>query len=248
MNILLYAPGLLLVLLVGTGLSETVVCLCICALVQLVLGLPFLATHPLPYLTRSFELTRVFMHQWTVNYRFLSEEMFVSRELSVGLLVLTVIVLIAFIRKIYHENWLELLRRQGKAVRVLGMVGPEALIGVGSVTPHFIISTLFLSNFIGIVFARTLHYQFYCWYFFSLPYLVWQCQALPVVVKVGVLLGVEVAFNVYPSTWWSSTILQCCHVVLLWALYVSPSPLALEPLPRSGKTTATTTTKTKKIL
>merc|ERR1712232_1104398 len=30
---------------------------------------------------------------------------------------------------------------------------------------------MFATNYIGIAFARTLHYQFYCWYFYSLPIL-----------------------------------------------------------------------------
>ncbi len=36
-----------------------------------------------------------------------------------------------------------------------------------------ILTVLFVSNLIGVSLARTLHYQFYVWYFHSLPYLLW---------------------------------------------------------------------------
>ena len=32
---------------------------------------------------------------------------------------------------------------------------------------------LFTSNLVGMAFARSLHYQFYVWYFYSLPFLLW---------------------------------------------------------------------------
>ncbi|XP_022960360.1 uncharacterized protein LOC111461109 isoform X3 [Cucurbita moschata] len=37
-----------------------------------------------------------------------------------------------------------------------------------------VVTTMFVGNFIGVVCARSLHYQFYSWYFFSIPYLLWR--------------------------------------------------------------------------
>jgi alpha-1,3-mannosyltransferase len=50
------------------------------------------------------------------------------------------------------------------------------------VSPRFITTILFFSNFIGVMFARSMHYQFYSWYFFTLPWILWQ-TSLPVVIR-----------------------------------------------------------------
>lgn len=82
MNVLLFAPGLLLLLLQHSAhapaatnakpstllqwmrrYSETVSCLAICAAVQLLLGAPFLATFPVEYISRAFNFGRVFMYR-----------------------------------------------------------------------------------------------------------------------------------------------------------------------------------------
>ena len=42
-------------------------------LLQLVLGAPFLVAAPASYLRKAFELSRVFLHKWTVNLHFLPE-------------------------------------------------------------------------------------------------------------------------------------------------------------------------------
>lgn len=91
MNILLQSPGLLMLYLMGLGFKNTVMCLSTCAAIQIVLGWPFLSTYPVSYIEKSFELNRVFMYKWTVNLKFLSEEMFISKQLSLGLLVATVL-------------------------------------------------------------------------------------------------------------------------------------------------------------
>lgn len=90
MNMLLYAPGVLLVLLLGCGLKETVICLTICASIQILLGIPFLTTYPVEYISQAFDIGRVFTFKWTVNYKFLQEDIFTGKPLSILLLLLTI--------------------------------------------------------------------------------------------------------------------------------------------------------------
>ena len=42
-------------------------------LMQVVLGAPFLVAAPASYVRKAFELSRVFLHKWTVNLHFLPE-------------------------------------------------------------------------------------------------------------------------------------------------------------------------------
>jgi alpha-1,3-mannosyltransferase len=60
MNVLLFAPGLLLLLLQSSpGIMETIICLGICAALQIILGAPFLCTYPVSYIRKAFEFDRV---------------------------------------------------------------------------------------------------------------------------------------------------------------------------------------------
>lgn len=97
MNVLLFAPAILLLYLINLGIRQTIKQLTICALIQLLLGAPFLFTHPIEYLRGSFNFGRVFEHKWTVNYRFLPVEYFVHKYFHIALLVVHVCLLIIFI-------------------------------------------------------------------------------------------------------------------------------------------------------
>lgn len=133
---------------------------------QLLLGAPFLLHHPVAYVSRSFELGRVFKFEWTVNFKFLNEATFVSPVLSVVLLALTVLTL-----SLFASKWVRSAREvkafsadcgvRGRADVSSG--GGSALVGTGGVNvrlhPEYIVKTLFVSNLIGIVFCRSLHYQ-----------------------------------------------------------------------------------------
>jgi len=91
MNMLLFAPGIFLLLLMSVGIKGTIECISLCALLQLLLGLPFLTTYPIQYIQRSFDFGRVFMYKWTVNLKFLPEEVFRSKPVSIFLLLLTLL-------------------------------------------------------------------------------------------------------------------------------------------------------------
>jgi ALG3 protein len=79
-------------------------------------------------------------------------------------------------------------------------------------------------NFIGIVCARTLHYQFYSWYCHSLPFLLWS-TGLQTWQRLAIWVAIEVVWNVYPPTAASSLLLLTCHCVLLMALWRRPTHL-----------------------
>ena len=72
------------------------------------------------------------------------------------------------------------------------------------VTPDFVMTSILAANVVGLLFARSLHYQFYAYLAWSTPFLLW--RALPNAALVYPLwLLQEWAWNVFPSTSESST-------------------------------------------
>lgn len=221
MNVLLFAPGLLLLLLqVGPDLKTVILRLGLgCALPQLLLGAPFLATFPVSYLRKAFELDRVFFYKWTVNFKFINESLFLSKPWALGLLICHLVTLAVLARK-----WC--LAAKKATGRCLFIGRP--------LSPQYVAYTLLLTNFVGIVFARTLHYQFYSWYFHSIPYLLWTTNVYPLPVKLLVLASMEYAFLTFPATQASSTILQVAHFATLIPCLLKDPP-SIFPLERKQK-------------
>lgn len=96
MNVLLFAPGLLVVLVLFLGWHGTLPHLALCGLIQVALGAPFLWTNPVAYFKGAFNLGRQFLFQWTVNWRLLPEWVFLHRGFHVFLLVSHLTVLLLF--------------------------------------------------------------------------------------------------------------------------------------------------------
>ncbi|KAF6142492.1 hypothetical protein GIB67_039456 [Kingdonia uniflora] len=69
--------------------------------IVILLGLPFLLSFPIEYLSGAFNLGRVFIHFWSVNFKFVPEDVFVSKEFAVGLLIVHLSLLAAFT----HHRW-----------------------------------------------------------------------------------------------------------------------------------------------
>jgi len=219
MNIFLFAPGLFLVLL-AEGVGSCVFHIAICAIVQLVVGFPFLVSYPVEYLTQSFNIGRTFNHFWSVNFKWVPCEplpeheksllndcagIFTSKLFGIGLLVAIICFWITFAFNCGgpDSGGLTFLRKSvhGKPF-----------------SKQEIVTVMFVSNFIGVVLSKSLHFQFYIWYFHALLYILFLTK-LPTVVKFTLLLCIEICWNPWPgeisSTITSSMILTMCHSLLL---------------------------------
>lgn len=96
MNILLFSPGLLVLFILFLGWRGTAVQLAICALVQVAVGAPFLLNNPVSYINGAFNFGRVFLYQWTVNWRILPEWVFLHKGFHLLLLLTHLLVVVAF--------------------------------------------------------------------------------------------------------------------------------------------------------
>lgn len=239
MNILLFAPALWMLLIKDVGLIGSLNCIAVCAFLQIGLASPFLATNFWGYVGRSFELGRVFMHKWTVNLRFLPEDVFVSKWLALSLLVLHLVVLGMFLgyRWCNTEGGVRAVALKAFALPYVptSMTKlPEKSTGKSTkagtkvkneLDPEHVILSMLTCNFIGIVFCRSLHFQFYCWYWHAVPFLLWQNERLPTLLKLAIIMALEFTWSYHlepvegTSTPESSLVLQFAHLCMLASLW-----------------------------
>ncbi|KAF4826543.1 Dol-P-Man:Man(5)GlcNAc(2)-PP-Dol alpha-1,3-mannosyltransferase [Colletotrichum tropicale] len=201
MSLLLVLPAVGVILFLGRGFGGSLRAAWIMAQLQIVIAVPFVADNAKGYLGRAFELSRQFFFKWTVNWRFVGEETFLSKPFSIALLGLHVAGLVVFIT----TRWLNPAQRplsslvapmlQGKSP----FAGLEEMQVASRVTPRYVLTTILSANVLGLLFARSLHYQFYAYLAWSTPYLLWR-SGLPVVLVYALWAAQEWAWNVYPST------------------------------------------------
>ncbi|KAF3332174.1 dol-P-Man:Man(5)GlcNAc(2)-PP-Dol alpha-1,3-mannosyltransferase [Carex littledalei] len=240
MNVLLFAPPLLLLMLKGLSFKGVFLALLGAGLLQISVGLPFLTSYPVEYISRAFNLGRVFIHFWSVNFKFVPEKVFISKEFASALLFLHLTTLLVFA----HYKWSKyegglicLLHTWLKdtASKLLSFQVFSCKSRLKTINKEHIATVMFVGNFIGIVFARSLHYQFYSWYFYSLPFLLWK-TTFPTFIRLILFAGVELCWNIYPSTFYSSLILLCIHLFILWGLWMAPvEPSYVEEEKSHGK-------------
>jgi alpha-1,3-mannosyltransferase len=170
------------------------------------LAVPFLQTNATGYFSRAFELSRQFLFKWTVNWRFVGEDTFLSREFSLGLLVLHISLLAIFLASWLKPSGTNMFRflqdtLQGRQQTVL-------------LSKSFTMTVMLSSLAIGLLCARSLHYQFFAYLAWATPFLLWRAGIHPVLIYIVWALQ-EWAWNVYPSTNASSAV-----VVLTLAVQV----------------------------
>ena len=169
------------------------------------------------YLSRAFEFSRQFLFRWTVNWRFVGEHTFLSRRFSLSLLTAHAMALLLFAL----TRWI---RASGLALPALVR---HSLLGfprdlerniAARLTPQFIATTILTSVAIGMLFARSLHYQFYVYIAWATPLLLWRAGFHPIIIYL-LWAAQEWSWNTFPSTDASSAVVVgnlAVQVVGVW--------------------------------
>ncbi|KAL7421437.1 dolichyl-P-Man:Man(5)GlcNAc(2)-PP-dolichol alpha-1,3-mannosyltransferase [Cryptotrichosporon argae] len=228
MNILLFVPGLLVVLFQFRGLVGTIESAFLVALVQVVLPYPFLATRELAasYLHSAFDFSRQFLYEWSVNWAFVPESTFLSKAFARGLLAAHVLALLAF-------GWYRWSPVPGGTTAVLrrGLADPTTWqLPAASLPVAHIPLVLFSSNLIGMAAARSLHFQFHAWYFHQLPLLLHAGAGWgDLTVSAAHFAILERSWATAPATKRSAATLLLVHLSMIASLWVAGRPRQAEP-------------------
>ncbi|OAF68964.1 hypothetical protein A3Q56_03297, partial [Intoshia linei] len=205
MNILLFAPGYLFALIqTGKRVSVIIKYVSICAVVQLIIALPFLSSHPVSYIKGAFNIKRIFIYKWTVNWKMIPEYTFKSPSFHLLLLSLHVISLMFM-----FFYWMKKFNHAHHLIKIKKFM---------LISNKSTILPIFQANLIGIFFSRTLHYQFYSWYYHTIPFII-QSSGMNKVLGYICLILIEICWNVYPANSLSSLTLWICHfIIIAWSV------------------------------
>ncbi|GHJ86063.1 hypothetical protein NliqN6_2465 [Naganishia liquefaciens] len=221
MNILLFLPGLLVLLFQYKGAIGTIVSVGMIAIIQLLLPAPYFFSSrqsAQTYFASAFDFGREFLFKWSVNWRWLGEDTFLSKELKRGLLIshFVALILFAYFRwsSIIPGGTVTVLKRGLSSVQALG----KAPISRGLESGLHIPFVLFTSNMLGILFARSLHYQFFSWYAHQLPFLLWLTR-WPLIVCATLWVIVLWVWDSFPPSTPASFILFAIHAAVAFAIF-----------------------------
>ncbi|SCU97914.1 LADA_0H09274g1_1 [Lachancea dasiensis] len=220
MNALLYLPGVLLAIfkLSEGRLAFTLGCIGLIVGWQYCIALPFVQQHPREYWSTAFDFGRQFMYKWSINWQFVDQEVFEDPWFHRTLLVSQVATLALLLLTRFHsdisEVWASMRALRHPFTPVL-----SAYQGFNRPSMPDIGYILLVTNFVGVVFSRSLHYQFLSWYHWTLPVMLYWSK-LPLLPAVVWYTIHEYCWNSYPPNAAASAGLFTVNSLLLLVLFL----------------------------
>lgn len=155
------------------------------------------------------------MFKWTVNWRFVGEEAFLSKGFSLALLALHVLLLVVFAATAWSKP-------AGSSLPEFLRTLLQGRYRGAPLSRPFVTTVLLTSLAIGLLCARSLHYQFFAYVSWATPFLLWRAGVHPVIIYALWALQ-EWAWNVFPSTNSSSLVVVLSLAVQVFSVLVNRS-------------------------
>lgn len=225
MNALLYLPGYLLVtyLLNDQLLLSLVTPTAVIFAWQLFIAWNFLSHGSVireSYLNNAFDFSRKFLYKWSVNWKMIPEDLFNNDQFHKLLLTCHIVLLVLFL----FTKWIP----SSPVLFIKDALNINKRVDT-TLTPEYIVGVLASCNLIGVICARSLHYQFLSWYSWSYPLLLAGSGNTSVLLGVPLWVAHEWCWNVYPSNAVTSVVLLGCNILVLGVYWWNePKPVANE--------------------
>eukprot|EP00501_MAST-03F_sp_TOSAG23-6_P002034 GSMAST32.ASY1.ANO1.2122.1 assembled CDS len=187
----------------------------LCGFIQIICAFPFLLVAPWAYLTQSFNLTRVFKHYWSVNFKFIPFDcsgVFTSKLFALFLFFLNILFWYCFANYRWCCKIPNFINQEKKRnskmtenIENTNIIQQKRIFSSSQ-----LIAILFTSNFIGIC-------MFY--FFFNLEFIF---PTKIYIFRIVLFLLIELCWNPWftdTSTFSSSLILTVVHIIVLLGLW-----------------------------
>ena len=175
LNVLLYLPGIMFIVSLNKGVWVSILCFLLWIVCHFILALQFTIHNYQTYFTRAFSIAKKFSltgsigHFWIGKHeRHRFQEPWFALLFALAIFLNLLYVLIVRWAPLLHPE-----RKFGLTIFLdsIGLIPCRKQSKIGKISPYFVAEVMFLSNLIGIVWARTVHRQFMIWYWFSIPFL-----------------------------------------------------------------------------
>lgn len=162
--------------------------------------------------------------------------MFQSRPFSAALIAAHLSLLVLFLTTRWLKPSEGRLSLPTLARSLFSPPSPQVQAAVSKrITPRFILTTILSANAIGMLCARSLHFQFFSWIAWATPALLWQAGFHPVL-QYALWAFQEYLWNIYPSNDRSSPmVVACLAVTVTVAWYGLGRVDGVSPQPRADK-------------
>lgn len=161
----MYFPAILFLVSKARGVWIGTIYVSMILALQALYAYPFLSTYPHEYLSRSYNFGRHYGHGHNFFWKFLHPVIIGTDAFNIFLLVTELGLLLYFL----FGKWIDF----KESFKLMGVWPLNFWPKFAPQDPFYVAEVFFTCNFISMVCARGIFFQYVLWFWFSIPFLLW---------------------------------------------------------------------------